>query len=102
MFVLNSLNSCCCLHLGNKCDLKQERQVQFEEACNFAKNEGILAALETSAKVMSVHIKHGGEVLKLIKIAISSSLSPSLCLGESERGRSLHDDGQRAAGSQRP
>lgn len=67
-----------------------------------AKNGGILAALETSAKVMSVHIKHRGEVWKLIKIVIQSSLSPSLCLGESERGGSLHDDGQRAAGSQRP
>lgn len=41
-----------CLHLGNKCDLQEERQVQFEEACNLAKNNGILAALETSAKVI--------------------------------------------------
>uniref|UniRef100_A0A3Q3W3H0 Ras-related protein Rab-19 n=1 Tax=Mola mola TaxID=94237 RepID=A0A3Q3W3H0_MOLML len=36
--------------MGNKCDLQEERQVQFEEACNLAKNNGILAALETSAK----------------------------------------------------
>nr|XP_046235005.1 ras-related protein Rab-19-like [Scatophagus argus] len=36
--------------IGNKCDLEQERQVQFEEACHLAKDRGILAALETSAK----------------------------------------------------
>ncbi|XP_018540688.1 ras-related protein Rab-19 [Lates calcarifer] len=36
--------------IGNKCDLEEERQVQFEEACNLAKEKGILAALETSAK----------------------------------------------------
>ncbi|XP_051248601.1 ras-related protein Rab-19 [Dicentrarchus labrax] len=36
--------------IGNKCDLEQERQVPFEEACNQAKEAGILAALETSAK----------------------------------------------------
>lgn len=36
---------------GNKCDLEEERQVLFEEACELAKNRGILAALETSAKV---------------------------------------------------
>ncbi|KAE8281460.1 Ras-related protein Rab-19 [Larimichthys crocea] len=37
--------------IGNKCDLEQERQVLFEEACMFTKENGILAALETSAKV---------------------------------------------------
>ncbi|XP_004560982.1 ras-related protein Rab-19-like [Maylandia zebra] len=36
--------------IGNKCDLEQEREVQFQEACNLAKQKGILAALETSAK----------------------------------------------------
>lgn len=36
--------------IGNKCDLEDERQVQFEKACNLAKEKGILAALETSAK----------------------------------------------------
>ncbi|XP_069012895.1 ras-related protein Rab-19-like [Embiotoca jacksoni] len=36
--------------IGNKCDLEEERQVQFEEACTLAKERGILAALETSAK----------------------------------------------------
>ncbi|XP_076577835.1 ras-related protein Rab-19-like [Chaetodon auriga] len=36
--------------IGNKCDLEQERQVQFEEACNLANEKGLLAALETSAK----------------------------------------------------
>ncbi|XP_049892385.1 ras-related protein Rab-19-like [Epinephelus moara] len=36
--------------IGNKCDLEQERQVLFEEACNLAKEKDILAALETSAK----------------------------------------------------
>ncbi|XP_030296553.1 ras-related protein Rab-19 [Sparus aurata] len=36
--------------IGNKSDLEQERQVQFEEACNLSKDRGILAALETSAK----------------------------------------------------
>lgn len=45
-------------YLGNKCDLEQERQVLFEEACMFTKETGILAALETSAKVMGLHIKH--------------------------------------------
>ncbi|XP_017270395.1 ras-related protein Rab-19-like [Kryptolebias marmoratus] len=36
--------------IGNKCDLENERQVPFEKACNLAKERGILAALETSAK----------------------------------------------------
>ncbi|KAJ0012446.1 hypothetical protein NQD34_016780 [Periophthalmus magnuspinnatus] len=36
--------------IGNKCDLEEERQVQFEEACTLAKDKGLLAALETSAK----------------------------------------------------
>nr|XP_020455313.1 ras-related protein Rab-19-like [Monopterus albus]XP_020455314.1 ras-related protein Rab-19-like [Monopterus albus] len=36
--------------IGNKCDLEQERQVQFEQACDLANDKGILAALETSAK----------------------------------------------------
>uniref|UniRef100_A0A3P8VP94 RAB19, member RAS onco family n=1 Tax=Cynoglossus semilaevis TaxID=244447 RepID=A0A3P8VP94_CYNSE len=36
--------------IGNKCDLENERQVLFEDACNLAKDKGILAALETSAK----------------------------------------------------
>ncbi|XP_008277119.1 ras-related protein Rab-19-like [Stegastes partitus] len=36
--------------IGNKSDLEDERQVLFEEACNIAKERGILAALETSAK----------------------------------------------------
>lgn len=36
--------------IGNKCDLEQERQVLFEEACSLAKEKDILAALETSAK----------------------------------------------------
>ncbi|KAK2858920.1 hypothetical protein Q5P01_003540 [Channa striata] len=36
--------------IGNKCDLEQERQVQFQQACDLAKDRGVLAALETSAK----------------------------------------------------
>uniref|UniRef100_A0A8C7Y0U0 Ras-related protein Rab-19 n=1 Tax=Oryzias sinensis TaxID=183150 RepID=A0A8C7Y0U0_9TELE len=36
--------------IGNKCDLEEERQVRFQDACNLAKEIGILAALETSAK----------------------------------------------------
>ncbi|XP_070710021.1 ras-related protein Rab-19-like [Pempheris klunzingeri] len=36
--------------IGNKCDLEDERRVQFEEACRLANEGGILAALETSAK----------------------------------------------------
>nr|XP_057934612.1 ras-related protein Rab-19-like [Doryrhamphus excisus] len=36
--------------IGNKCDLEDEREVLFEEACSRAKERGILAALETSAK----------------------------------------------------
>lgn len=54
--------------LGNKCDLEQEREVLFEEACCLAKDRGVLAALETSAKVMSgpIHMKHSREMwLKL-------------------------------------
>lgn len=43
-------------HPGNKCDLEQERQVQFDQACTLAKERGILAALETSAKVLIVHL----------------------------------------------
>ncbi|KAL0967226.1 hypothetical protein UPYG_G00249430 [Umbra pygmaea] len=37
--------------IGNKCDLESERQVLFKEACALAEERGILAALETSAKV---------------------------------------------------
>ncbi|XP_029351011.1 ras-related protein Rab-19-like [Echeneis naucrates] len=36
--------------IGNKCDLEEDRQVLFEEACIQAKDRGILAAVETSAK----------------------------------------------------
>uniref|UniRef100_A0A3Q3E560 Ras-related protein Rab-19 n=1 Tax=Labrus bergylta TaxID=56723 RepID=A0A3Q3E560_9LABR len=36
--------------IGNKCDLEEERQVLFQEACGMANDRGILAALETSAK----------------------------------------------------
>ncbi|CAL1568825.1 unnamed protein product [Knipowitschia caucasica] len=36
--------------IGNKCDLEEERQVRFQEACALAKDKGMLAALETSAK----------------------------------------------------
>ncbi|KAM9846176.1 ras-related protein Rab-19-like [Aulostomus maculatus] len=36
--------------IGNKCDLEDDREVQFEEACNLAHDRGVLAALETSAK----------------------------------------------------
>lgn len=36
--------------IGNKCDLEEERQVCFQEACTLAKEKGLLAALETSAK----------------------------------------------------
>lgn len=35
---------------GNKCDLESEREVEFNEACTLAKQEGIVVALETSAK----------------------------------------------------
>lgn len=88
-----------CLHVGNKCDLEQERQVPFEKACNLAKESDVLAALETSAKVMSILtcVKHRGVGKKgYLKSSVSSSVSPSLCLGESECGRSFHLDGQRA------
>ncbi|KAM6961792.1 ras-related protein Rab-19-like [Tautogolabrus adspersus] len=36
--------------IGNKCDMEEERQVPFQEACSLANDRGILAALETSAK----------------------------------------------------
>lgn len=83
--------------IGNKTDLEQERQVLFEEACDLAKDKEILAALETSAKVMRVlsHVNHEGVGYNL-KFSLSSSSSP-LCQGESECGRSLHLDGSRAA-----
>lgn len=35
---------------GNKSDLHAQRQVLFEDACTLAENNGVLAALETSAK----------------------------------------------------
>lgn len=45
--------NCCLLRWcsGNKCDLESERQVEFETACSLANERGMLAALETSAKV---------------------------------------------------
>lgn len=67
------------LHLGNKCDLEQERQVQFEEACNLANEMGVLAALETSAKVTSVltHMKSTEkfklELLSKVSVSLSAS-----------------------------
>ncbi|XP_038610597.1 ras-related protein Rab-19 [Tachyglossus aculeatus] len=36
--------------IGNKCDLPEERQVLFEDACTLAEKHGLLAVLETSAK----------------------------------------------------
>nr|XP_020469480.1 ras-related protein Rab-19-like isoform X4 [Monopterus albus]XP_020469481.1 ras-related protein Rab-19-like isoform X4 [Monopterus albus] len=36
--------------IGNKSDLHSQRQVLFEDACTLAENNGVLAALETSAK----------------------------------------------------
>ncbi|XP_063073590.1 ras-related protein Rab-19-like [Engraulis encrasicolus] len=36
--------------IGNKCDLEDQRQVRFEEACSLAEENGMVAALETSAK----------------------------------------------------
>ncbi|XP_060695521.1 ras-related protein Rab-19-like isoform X2 [Hemiscyllium ocellatum] len=36
--------------IGNKADLKERREVPFEEACNVAEKFGLLAVLETSAK----------------------------------------------------
>ncbi|KAI7792219.1 ras-related protein Rab-19-like [Triplophysa rosa] len=36
--------------IGNKCDLEDEREVPFEDACNLADDRGLVAALETSAK----------------------------------------------------
>ncbi|XP_076152296.1 ras-related protein Rab-19-like [Alosa pseudoharengus] len=36
--------------IGNKCDLEEQRQVSFEEACSLAEDYGMLAAFETSAK----------------------------------------------------
>ncbi|XP_029017704.1 ras-related protein Rab-19-like [Betta splendens] len=36
--------------IGNKSDLEDQRQVPFVKACDLAKERGILAALETSAK----------------------------------------------------
>lgn len=79
------------LPLGNKCDLENERQVPFERACNLAKDRGILAALETSAKViLKGKHKHRRDHLKLTILKIS------LFSGEPECGRSLSDDGQRA------
>ncbi|XP_068578952.1 ras-related protein Rab-19 isoform X2 [Cebidichthys violaceus] len=36
--------------IGNKSDLQAQRQVLFEDACTLAENNGVLAALETSAK----------------------------------------------------
>lgn len=38
------------LAAGNKADLHAQRQVLFEDACTLAENNGVLAALETSAK----------------------------------------------------
>ncbi|XP_054476064.1 ras-related protein Rab-19 [Anoplopoma fimbria] len=36
--------------IGNKSDLQAQRQVLFEDSCTLAENNGVLAALETSAK----------------------------------------------------
>ncbi|KAI3371531.1 hypothetical protein L3Q82_024112 [Scortum barcoo] len=36
--------------IGNKSDLHAQRQVLFEDACTLAEKNGVLAALETSAK----------------------------------------------------
>ena len=39
-----------CSPAGNKSDLVDQRQVLFEDACTLAEKNGVLAALETSAK----------------------------------------------------
>lgn len=61
VFFPSASNSRLCRHLGNKCDLDHKREVAFEEACNLARNRGMLAALETSAKVIRVHPSPGRE-----------------------------------------
>lgn len=81
--------------LGNKCDLEEEREVPFEKACNLAKERGVLAALETSAKVMHMNTTEKfdteNEEIKLFSKSFSSFTGKSKC------GGSLLDDGQGAA-----
>uniref|UniRef100_A0A3B3HWE1 RAB19, member RAS oncogene family n=1 Tax=Oryzias latipes TaxID=8090 RepID=A0A3B3HWE1_ORYLA len=81
--------------IGNKCDLEEERQVRFQDACNLAKEIGILAALETSAKVIlnaSVRRKEKKKGLDLLFVWHGSRLFP----GKPECGGGLCDDGQGA------
>lgn len=68
------------LCLGNKCDLENERQVLFEDACNLAKDKGILAALETSAKVKRVRCTVKTTEERQLYLLLSSKC----CLQESQ------------------
>ncbi|CAG5927632.1 ras-related protein Rab-19-like [Menidia menidia] len=80
--------------IGNKCDLEQERQVQFQEACDLAEQRGILAALETSAKesqnVDEAFLMMARELLSRNGLHIQqgdldSSHSPRILLRENSR-----------------
>ncbi|XP_037551793.1 ras-related protein Rab-19-like [Nematolebias whitei] len=85
--------------IGNKCDLENERQVPFERACNLAKDRGILAALETSAKesqnVEEAFLMMARELmsrngLHIQRVDSESCSSPRILLQENTRSIDLN------------
>lgn len=75
---------------GNKSDLHAQRQVLFEDACTLAENNGVLAALEMSAKeaqnVEAAFILMARELLARNGMTIideASQDSPQFMLGSS-------------------
>lgn len=72
--------------IGNKCDLESERQVRFQEACCLAKEKGVLAALETSAKE-SQNIE---DAFMMMARELLSRNGLSVQQGDAESSRSSH------------
>ncbi|XP_029902078.1 ras-related protein Rab-19-like [Myripristis murdjan] len=72
--------------IGNKCDKESERQVRFQEACRLAKEKGILAALETSAKE-SQNIE---DAFMMMARELMSRNGLTVQQGEQESSRSPH------------
>ncbi|XP_067358793.1 ras-related protein Rab-19 [Channa argus] len=68
--------------IGNKSDLHAQRQVLFEDACTLAENNGVLAALETSAKeaqnVEAAFILMARELLARNGMTITDEVSQDL------------------------
>lgn len=70
------------LFSGNKCDLRPNRQVLFEDACTLAEQKGALAALETSAKE-NHNVQEAFELMARELIVRNGGIIPQEALSDS-------------------